>query len=130
MKNLLRTYIEKAHEKNNGVQDIIVDVFSSGKKIDDKKDVHAAAEKLGMVPDDFEEKIYQFMTDFFSGGKFMKSGKKEGDFDPKEIEMGLKVESEHVNNPIIQKRIALDHLSENPTYYSNGKKLGIFDELK
>lgn len=35
----------------------------------------------------------------------------------KQIEMGIKVESEHTKNKTMQKKIAMDHLKENPFYY-------------
>jgi len=40
------------------------------------------------------------------------------DADPKELEMGRKVEMEHTINPNFAKRIALDHLAEIPDYYT------------
>ena len=48
--------------------------------------------------------------------------------DPKELAMGIKVEMEHANNREIAKVIALQHL-HNRHYYSEGKKIGLFDEL-
>lgn len=36
---------------------------------------------------------------------------------------------EHTNNPKIAEEIALDHLSENPKYYSELNRAGI-DEIK
>lgn len=35
----------------------------------------------------------------------------------KQIEIGMKVEAEHTKNKIMQKKIAMDHLKENPFYY-------------
>lgn len=51
------------------------------------------------------------------------------DVDPKELEMGMKHELEHTSDPDIAKEIALDHLAEDPHYYSRLKKAGI-DEYK
>ncbi|MBD3227000.1 MAG: hypothetical protein GF329_02345 [Candidatus Lokiarchaeota archaeon] len=39
------------------------------------------------------------------------------DFDPKQLEMGIKVEMEHTSDPEIAKEIAMDHLKEHPRYY-------------
>ena len=39
-------------------------------------------------------------------------------YDPEELEKGIKVEMEHTDDPEEAKRIALDHLLENPKYYS------------
>jgi len=43
-------------------------------------------------------------------------------FDPKELEMGKKVEMEHTDNPDEAEKIAKDHLKEVPDYYTKLKK--------
>lgn len=50
------------------------------------------------------------------------------DVDPKEFLVGLEVEKEHSSDIAVTKVIALQHLAENPKYYSEGMKKGIFDE--
>jgi hypothetical protein len=40
----------------------------------------------------------------------------------KELEMGVKIELEHTDNEDMAKEIAMDHLWENPSYYSKLKK--------
>lgn len=55
-------------------------------------------------------------------GLAKKKGIAEKDVDPKELEMGIKVEMEHTNDKRIAKQIALDHLAEYKHYYSNLKK--------
>lgn len=45
------------------------------------------------------------------------------DVNPEELELGIRVEMEHTNDREIAKEIALDHLAEDPKYYS---KLGEF----
>lgn len=40
------------------------------------------------------------------------------EFDPVQLKIGIKIEKEHTNNPIIAKAIAKDHLSEIPDYYT------------
>ena len=75
----------------------------------------------------------------FSGYKFIDEheelipgGKGEGlqpeDVDPKEFLVGIAVEKEHSANLAVCKTIALQHLADNPKYYSEGMKKGIFDE--
>jgi len=54
-----------------------------------------------------------------------KTGVKLSDFDPKEVEMGLKVEREHTQDIEIIKQILSDHLAEDPHYYSKLKKAGL-----
>lgn len=43
----------------------------------------------------------------------------------KELEMGMKIEMEHTEDPDIAKEIAMDHLDEDPHYYKKIKKLGL-----
>ncbi len=50
---------------------------------------------------------------------------KDLDVDSKELEMGIDVESEHTNNSKVAKEIAMDHLTENPRYYSMLASSGI-----
>ena len=38
-------------------------------------------------------------------------------YDNKALKKGMKVESEHSNNKDVQRKIATDHLNENPKYY-------------
>jgi len=47
----------------------------------------------------------------------------ENKVDPKELAMGIKVEMEHTKNKDKAKEIALQHLAEDPHYYSKLKKL-------
>ena len=67
-----------------------------------------------------------------TSGEVLKKEKKVGisaeDVDPKEFLVGVEVESEHSSDLAVQKTIALQHLAENPKYYSEGMKKGIFDE--
>lgn len=47
----------------------------------------------------------------------------EEDVDPDELEMGIEVEKEHTRNKKIAKEIALDHLTEDPEYYTKLKAI-------
>lgn len=44
------------------------------------------------------------------------------DFDNKELSAGIKVELEHTNDKQLAKEIAMDHLKEDPRYYTKLKK--------
>jgi hypothetical protein len=55
------------------------------------------------------------------GGKVHKS---EG-LDREEIKLGVKTEMEHTKNPEEALKIALDHLNEDPRYYSKAKECGL-----
>jgi hypothetical protein len=39
------------------------------------------------------------------------------DFDPKQLQKGIKVEREHTDDPTLAQEIAMDHLQEDPRYY-------------
>lgn len=49
--------------------------------------------------------------------------------DPAELSMGQTVEMEHTTDPDIATEIALDHLSEDPHYYTKLRKAGLAREL-
>jgi hypothetical protein len=43
----------------------------------------------------------------------------------KELLMGIEVEKEHTSSEKMASRIAMDHLTEDPIYYSKLKKIGL-----
>lgn len=55
---------------------------------------------------------------FWLGGRAIEKGITIKDVDSKELEMGIKVEMEHSPNKTIATKIALDHLAEDPKYYT------------
>lgn len=61
------------------------------------------------------------MKNILPGGKASKM--KPADFDPKELELGIKTEMEHTNNKDLAKEIAMDHLAEFPNYYTELLKM-------
>lgn len=67
------------------------------------------------------------MSNKISGGKGDKLNPKS--IDQHELKIGIKHEMEHTKDVSIAKEIALDHLAENPKYYTELKKAGI-DEIK
>lgn len=82
--------------------------------------VHAFAEESGIGPDDFEADIYRVLSSVLSEG-FSKG--KDIKHDPSELKMGIEVEYEHTTNPLIARKIALDHLAEIPDYYTRLKRM-------
>lgn len=56
------------------------------------------------------------LTNLVKGGKGDQAVPEN--FDPVQISLGVQVEMEHTNDPRIAKEITMDHLSENPEYYS------------
>lgn len=87
----------------------------------DDKMVHQWAEKNNLDVHKVETEIYKLATisaQFLLGGRANEKRFSEKDADKKELEMGIKVEREHIDNIDIQKRIALDHLAESNKYYT------------
>ena len=65
-------------------------------------------------------------TDKISGGKGDK--KNPTDFDKIQLKIGIAVEFEHTNDKNVALEIAMDHLSEDPEYYTKLIQSGIADE--
>lgn len=68
-------------------------------------------------------KTFNEWKDQLKGG--LADNNKPEDFDQKELAMGIKVEMEHTNDKKIATEIAMDHLKENPKYYTIHKKAGL-----
>jgi len=65
--------------------------------------------------------VTQPLKDQLPGGKGHKLKLKN--VDKNELKMGIEVELEHTNSRELAKEIALDHLAEDPKYYTNLKKV-------
>ena len=90
------------------------------------KMLHTWAEENGYDVHEVETEIYKLATKyvaFLTGGQANEIGLSEEDVDPDELEIGIDIESEHVDDEEMQKRMALDHLAENEFYYSLLQKL-------
>lgn len=59
--------------------------------------------------------------DLLQGG--MADGKLPAEYDPEQIKMGIDVEKEHTDNPMVSVEIATDHLEEIPDYYTRLDKM-------
>ena len=83
--------------------------------------------------EDEESGKYTKFDDFEGGlseGKKKKAKKEEKPYNPNaihpsELRMGIRVEMEHTDDPKKAEKIALDHLAENPFYYTALKLSGI-----
>ena len=89
----------------------------------DDKAMHALANKTGVDEHEFEAHVYMILGSILGAGRAKEKGYVEEDADKKELEMGIKVEMEHTTDPVISKRIALDHLAEIPDYYTRLLKM-------
>ena len=70
--------------------------------------------------------VAENLKQYIAGGKGEKT--KPEDVDADELKVGVAVEMEHTDDPKIAQEIALDHLTENPKYYTDLCKSGIVDE--
>jgi len=117
-----REFMNEGSEKDSKIYSEIMDFFADNPSPPDK-DVHALANKLGIDEHKFEGYIYSILGSILGTGKAKKEKFLEKDADPKELEMGIKVEMEHTKNKAIAKRISLDHLAELPDYYTRLLKM-------
>lgn len=82
------------------------------------------ARKAQRGKDALAVKAYQMKLGNFDplhGG--IAEGEPDINYDPKSLEQGMKVEREHTIHKNVQKRIAKDHLKEDPKYYLKLKKM-------
>ena len=49
-------------------------------------------------------------------------------YDPKELALGTKIEHEHTQDDALARKIATDHLKEDPRYYTKLKAAGLEEE--
>jgi hypothetical protein len=60
---------------------------------------------------------------FLDDGRANEKGVTEGDVSASQLEAGEQVEHEHTPDKMTARRVALDHLSERPKYYTELKKM-------
>lgn len=89
-------------------------------------DCVAILKQLGMDGEKAEEEILTLVQNEVRGPEAipggLAKGKPDTDFDPKQIEKGIKVELEHTGDAEKAKEIAKDHLSEDKVYYTKLEK--------
>jgi hypothetical protein len=80
---------------------------------------HEFAESNGFDIHAAESAAYALAGKFIA---FIRGGKSQGldpnSVDPEQLQIGIEIESEHSADPTTCKKIALDHLAENPQYYT------------
>ncbi len=108
--------------QSRGMSDIHAQIIEWFLKNPYPKDdaVHTYAEKLGIDPEEFENHIFMILSSFLSEGY---SKGKDIKHDPDELKMGIEVEYEHTTNPLLSRKISLDHLTETPDYYTRLKRM-------
>lgn len=65
-----------------------------------------------------EEEAAEMLDSLMNEGTSRERGVASEDADPIELNAGIEVEMEHTDDPEIAEKIALDHLSEFPGYYT------------
>lgn len=53
------------------------------------------------------------------------AGRRPGDFDPRQLAMGIRIEAEHTPDRRLAREIAMDHLAEDPRYYTKLRRAGL-----
>lgn len=106
--------------------------FSTGSKYPKPKKHRVKKIKIGVDENDESndgmslepkgDEVAQLAQNKEERGEVLQGGKGDGksplEFEPDQIIMGMKVESEHTDDPMIAIEIVLDHLSEDPEYYT------------
>lgn len=64
-----------------------------------------------------------FNKEFFCVGKAHEEGITVKDVDPRQLQIGIRSEMEHTTSKKIATKIALDHLTEIPDYYTRLQKM-------
>lgn len=88
--------------------------------------IHNFADQNDLDINEVESIFYLLATrtaEFMRGGRSNEKGFTEADADETELKAGIEIESEHSPNSSIAKKIAVDHLSEIPDYYTRLKQM-------
>jgi hypothetical protein len=103
----------------------VIEYFTDPAATTEDEDYHAHAAKLGVDKHELENAEHAIMKSFWSQGRFNESKRnnKVITIDPNELKMGIKVEMEHTDDPVMAERISKDHLAEISDYYTRLKKM-------
>ena len=99
------------------IEDVIIKVFEKYENPSDDL-IHKIAEKIGMDKHKFEEEIYKTLHNFvkFRPGKHRHIDASK--YDAEQMKVGINIEKEHTDCPLIAAEITKDHLAEIPDYYT------------
>jgi len=97
----------------------VMDFFAQQQGNITDADFHSFCEQNGFNVHEAESIAYGLAQKLM---QILREGKSVGldpnTVDPQQLEWGMKIESEHTSCPALQKKISLDHIAENPQYYS------------
>lgn len=99
----------------------LISIFSTN-KINNEL-INQISEQLGISKELINDEIYEILSAFLNGGKFIEENKPLDWFNTEQLKIGKEVEKEHLIHDnkytnILARRIALDHLTEIEDYYT------------
>lgn len=100
----------------------VVEYFTNTERPITDVEYHQFAETIGLSPDQAEMIAYDLLSSLFRAGT---SKNIDFDFDQNEMAIGMEEEKEHTDNLLIAHKITLDHLKEDPKYYTKLKEIGL-----
>ena len=106
---------------NNAAAKVAAELHCSAKKVAAALVYHVATPEQSVpleAPKQADDKVIRL-----PGSLSRREGVNVGDVDKKQLEMGVKVEREHVAEKPLARGISLDHLAEIPDYYTRLKKM-------
>jgi hypothetical protein len=89
---------------------------SSSKKLSRRERVKAATNALLSSQRTAQDPSRDPWKNFLKGG--LSAGKRPSDFDARALRQGMRVEAEHTSSVRAQRKIAMDHLTEDKRYYT------------
>jgi len=109
-------------QPNNGMTDLHAEIIKwiTANPKASLEDATVFSKQLGIDMKELDHHIFMILADVLTQGK---SKGKDINPDAKELEMGIKVEMEHTTIVEISRKIAMDHLSEIPDYYTRLAKM-------
>ena len=121
-KSKIDIMIMKELAKDESITDQIVEFITLHPQPDGQL-IQMFATKLNITRNDIDDKLWQIVGQFLAGG--LSKGKKN-QVDANELKKGIADEmGEHGFNIKIAEKVARDHLSKWPTYYTQIEKAGL-----
>jgi len=108
--------------KDEGIQRTILNFFKRHTPPYTDAAFHKFISAAGHDVHEAESMVYDMLGSLLAGGV---SAGREIDYDRRELALGMEAEKEHTDNEVIARKIALDHLAEDPKYYSKLKRAGL-----
>jgi hypothetical protein len=97
-----------------GLSKAIMDMFTLYPEVTDDM-IEKLANTLSIPEEVLKNEIYALLSSFLNKGRSRENPNVP--IDPNELRMGIKIEMEHSDNPLIAEKIAKDHLSEGDSLY-------------